>query len=108
MSEWRRPGTSARTLCAVIAVGSVFFECPAGFFHPPNVGDLIIRDPRSWRPAPDGTPGVIQVLSLLPRSYPGHSLLTEDLDLPSDRARDETLGWGAAAREVKISFPSDA
>jgi hypothetical protein len=59
-------------------VGSVFFECPAGFFHPPNFADVLIRDPRTWDVAPVGAPGVVEVLSLLPRSYPGHALLTED------------------------------
>ena len=28
-----------------------------------------------------GAPGVLQVLSLLPLSYPGHSVLTEDLGI---------------------------
>ena len=32
-----------------------------------------------WREAPIGTPGVIEVLSTLPTSYPGNVLLTEDL-----------------------------
>jgi phenylacetate-coenzyme A ligase PaaK-like adenylate-forming protein len=59
-------------------VGSVFFECPAGFLHPPNFADVLIRDPRTWEPAAVGEPGVVEVLSLLPRSYPGHALLTED------------------------------
>jgi hypothetical protein len=60
-------------------VGSVFFECPAGFFHPPNFADVILRDPRTWQPAAIGDEGVVEVLSLLPLSYPGHALLTEDL-----------------------------
>jgi hypothetical protein len=60
-------------------VGSVFFECDAGYFHPPNFGDVVVRDPLTWRPAPDGQEGVIEVLSLLPHSYPGHALLTEDV-----------------------------
>ena len=38
-----------------------------------------MRDPVTLEPVPDGTPGVIQVVSSLPTSYPGHSLLTEDL-----------------------------
>ncbi len=59
-------------------VGSVFFECPAGYFHPPNFGDVIIRDPRTWQPSQIGELGVVEVISLLPRSYPGHALLTED------------------------------
>jgi len=60
-------------------VGSVFFECPAGFLHPPNFAEVLIRDQASWEPVPMGSVGVIEVLSLLPRSYPGHALLTEDL-----------------------------
>ncbi len=60
-------------------VGSVFVEGEDGYLYPPNFADVIIRDPATWQEAPVGTPGVIQVVSLLPRSYPGHSLLTEDL-----------------------------
>ncbi|HKG55913.1 MAG TPA: hypothetical protein VKA85_01555 [Candidatus Limnocylindrales bacterium] len=60
-------------------VGSVFFECPAGHFHPPNFADVIVRDPRSWEPSATGDAGVVEVMSLLPRSYPGHAILTEDV-----------------------------
>jgi hypothetical protein len=60
-------------------VGSVFFGCESGYFHPPNFADVIVRDPTTWEPVPNGTPGVVEVVSLLPRSYPGHALLTEDL-----------------------------
>jgi hypothetical protein len=59
-------------------VGSVFFECPAGSFHAPNFADVVVRDPTTWEPAAPGQPGVIEVVSLLPRSYPGHAILTED------------------------------
>lgn len=59
-------------------VGAIYVECSDGFFHPPNFSDVIVRDPRSWRPVPLGEPGVVEVLSPLPHSYPGHALLTED------------------------------
>jgi hypothetical protein len=59
-------------------VGSVFMECEAGRLHTPTFADLIVRDPLTWRPLGLGEEGIIQVLSVLPRSYPGHSLLTED------------------------------
>jgi phenylacetate-coenzyme A ligase PaaK-like adenylate-forming protein len=59
-------------------VGSVFVECEAGHLHAPAHSDVIIRSPETWEPLPHGQRGVIQVLSRLPRSYPGHSLLTED------------------------------
>lgn len=60
-------------------IGSIFLEGEDGFLYPPDFADVILRDPLTWQPAPPGRIGVIQVLSALPRSYPGHSLLTEDL-----------------------------
>lgn len=60
-------------------VGSVYLENTRHFLHAPVFSDVIIRDPHTLRPVPDGTPGIIQVVSALPESYPGHSLLTEDL-----------------------------
>jgi hypothetical protein len=60
-------------------VGSVFLEGEDGYLYPPNFGDVIIRNPLTFREQPVGEPGVIQVLSVLPGSYPGHSILTEDL-----------------------------
>jgi hypothetical protein len=59
--------------------GSVFVECEAGRLHAPLFADIIIRDASDWRELPIGHKGVVQVVSALPRSYPGHSLLTEDL-----------------------------
>lgn len=60
-------------------IGSVFLEGDDGLLYPPNFTDVIIRRPGSWAPAPVGEEGLIQTVSLLPRSYPGHSVLTEDL-----------------------------
>ena len=60
-------------------IGSIFLEGPDGLLYPPNFADVIVRNPKTWEPAANGQQGVIQVLSLLPHSYPGHSLLTEDM-----------------------------
>lgn len=60
-------------------VGSIYFECEQGWLHAPAYSDVLIRDPKTLEPLPHGQTGLVQVLSLLPRSYPGHSLLTEDL-----------------------------
>ena len=60
-------------------VGSVFMECDQGFLHCPNFADIVIRNPLNLELAEFNEEGVIQVLSILPVSYPGHSLLTEDL-----------------------------
>lgn len=60
-------------------VGSVFMECSEGRLHTPRFADVLIRDPLTLEPLPQSESGLIQMLSTLPRSYPGHSLLTEDL-----------------------------
>ena len=61
-------------------IGTVFLEGPSGnSLYCPDFADVIIRDPETWREQPVGEPGVIEVVSTLPRSYPGHLLLTEDL-----------------------------
>jgi hypothetical protein len=60
-------------------VGGVYFENPVHHLHAPMYSDVIIRDPITLQPLPDGEPGLVQVLSCVPTSYPGHSLLTEDL-----------------------------
>lgn len=60
-------------------VGSVFVECERGVLHAPSFADVIARDLRTLAPLPFGQEGVLEVLSALPTSYPGHALLTEDL-----------------------------
>lgn len=59
-------------------VGSVFLEGEDGLLHAAAAADVIVRDPVTLREVPPGTPGLLQVVSLLPSSYPGHSILTED------------------------------
>ncbi|MED4350947.1 acyl-protein synthetase [Schinkia azotoformans] len=60
-------------------VGSIFMECDYGHLHAPDYADVIIRDPHSLKVLPFLEKGLVQVLSVLPKSFPGHSLLTEDL-----------------------------
>lgn len=60
-------------------VGSIFMECEHGRLHAPAFADVLIRDARDWSVLPPNQIGLVQVLSALPSSYPGHSLLTEDV-----------------------------
>ena len=59
-------------------LGSVFVECEYGHMHCSNYSDVIIRRPQDFSAAEQGERGLIELLSLLPTSYPGHILLTED------------------------------
>ena len=58
--------------------GSIFLECEEGFFHPSIFSEVIVRN-ENLESCKVGERGLIQVSSLLPLSYPGHNLLTEDL-----------------------------
>jgi hypothetical protein len=59
--------------------GSVFVECEQGHLHAPLFADVLVRDPLQGRVCERGETGVLQLFSLLPSSYPGHVLLTEDM-----------------------------
>ena len=59
-------------------IGSIFFECKCGYFVASNYSDIIIRN-ENLKICKDGEIGLVQLLSLLPTSYPGHSILTEDI-----------------------------
>ncbi len=58
--------------------GCIYMECEHGHLHASNFSDVIIRRPFDFSEADIGEPGIIQVVSTIPESYPGHSLLTED------------------------------
>lgn len=58
--------------------GTVYMECGYGHLHTSNFSDVIIRRPKDFSVADFGEKGIIEVVSLLPQSYPGHVLLTED------------------------------
>ena len=59
--------------------GSIFIECKkCSCFTTSIFSDVLIRD-KHFNVVADGQKGFIQLFSLLPTSYPGHSILTEDI-----------------------------
>lgn len=58
--------------------GCVYMECEEGHLHASIFSDIIIRRSADFSICDIGESGIIQVVSMLPESYPGHSLLTED------------------------------
>lgn len=59
-------------------LGSVYVECEEGNMHSSIFSDIIIRNPKDFSPASIGEEGLVELLSVLPSSYPGHIILTED------------------------------
>lgn len=60
-------------------VGIIYPDCAEGNKHVPLFGEVIVRDPLTLEPVAEGEQGIVQVCSVLPTSFPGHLLLTEDL-----------------------------
>ena len=59
--------------------GSIFIESnECGFFHTSVYSDILIRN-NNFEIVQKGKKGLIQLFSLLPTSYPGHNILTEDI-----------------------------
>ena len=58
--------------------GCSYFECEHGHLHVSIYSDMFIRDYKNFSLKRNGEAGIIQLVSALPQSYPGHSLLTED------------------------------
>lgn len=59
--------------------GSIAMECECGALHTPNFADVIARRARDFSVADMGEEGILELVSLLPHSYPGHSILSEDV-----------------------------
>ncbi|MBR1743790.1 MAG: acyl-protein synthetase [Lachnospiraceae bacterium] len=58
--------------------GCIYMQCECGHLHASIFSDVIMRRPFDFSECEIGEKGIIQVVSTIPESYPGHSLLTED------------------------------
>ena len=58
--------------------GCIYMQCEHGHLHASVFSDVICRRAADFSVCDIGEKGIIQVVSVLPESYPGHSLLTED------------------------------
>jgi len=60
-------------------VGVIYPDCCQGNKHAPAFGDVVVRNPLTLKPVAAGERGIVQVCSVLPASFPGNLLLTEDM-----------------------------
>jgi hypothetical protein len=60
-------------------IGIIYPDCEYGNKHVPSFAEVIIRDPLTLAPVQVGQQGLVQVCSVLPTSFPGFLILTEDI-----------------------------
>lgn len=58
--------------------GCIYMQCECGHLHASIFSDVIARRASDFSVCEFGESGILQVVSTIPESYPGHSLLTED------------------------------
>jgi hypothetical protein len=84
-------------------VGVIYPDCDYGNKHVPAFAEVIVRDPLTLAPVKAGQRGLIQVCSVLPTSFPGFLLLTEDL---AEVIGDDNCGCGR--RGISFRFAGRA
>jgi hypothetical protein len=60
-------------------VGVIYPDCEYGHKHAPAFAAVIVRDPLTLRPVEEGQQGLVQVCSVLPTSFPGFLVLSDDI-----------------------------
>jgi hypothetical protein len=60
-------------------VGIIYPDCAHGNKHVPAFAEVIVRDPLSLEPVQVGEQGLVQVCSALATSFPGFTVLTDDI-----------------------------
>jgi hypothetical protein len=73
------PGNIIDFYGMVEQLGVVFLDCEAGYKHAPDFADIIIRNVYTMQENPPGDPGLIEIASIIPSSYPGQAIITEDV-----------------------------
>lgn len=58
--------------------GCIYMECEYGHLHASIFSDVIMRRTKDFSVCDIGEKGIVEVVSMLPKSYCGHLLLTED------------------------------
>ncbi len=72
-------------------MGVTYPDGPGGTKFAPAFAEVIIRDPATLAPLPDGKTGLLEFVTPLPHSYPGIAVLTDDLGVITGRG--EVNGW---------------
>ena len=78
--------------------GSIFMECQFGFLHCSDYSDMAVLN-NQFHECNQNEIGLVKLYSLLPYSYPGHILLTED---SGEIIGEDDCACGRAGKYFKI------
>jgi phenylacetate-coenzyme A ligase PaaK-like adenylate-forming protein len=79
--------------------GSIFMECVAGYLHSSIFSDVTMVRHTDFSECSHGETGLVKLFSLLPHSYPGHIILTEDTGMI---AGEDDCSCGRLGKYFKI------
>ena len=71
-------------------MGVTYPDGPDGCKYAPAFAEVVVRDPVTLQPLPDGQEGLLEFLTPVPHSYPGIAVLTDDVGVVT--ARDAAAG----------------
>lgn len=60
-------------------LGLVYMDCADGLKRCPLASEMIVRNPQTLEPVPDGEEGLVEFITPLPYSYPGIAILLDDI-----------------------------
>lgn len=75
-------------------LGIIYPDDGHGVRLAPVYSEVIVRDPVTLQPVPDGAPGLLEFITPLPHSYPGIALLLDDMGriVSRDQGQDGRYG----------------
>ena len=80
--------------------GTIFLECEiCGCFHTNIFADILIRKP-NLDLCKKNEPGIVQLVSILPTSYPGNSILLEDEGYLEDKKNHNCQNTGKSFKII--------
>lgn len=75
-------------------LGIIYPDDGHGVRLAPVYSEVIVRDPVTLEPLPDGAPGLLEFITPLPHSYPGIALLLDDMGRIVSRDREHGGRYG--------------
>ena len=84
---------------AFVESNVLYCDCKNHHFHVPAYGRVIVRDPKTFEPLPNGEPGLLNLISPLVNSMPLGSIMTDDIAVMYD---GESCGCGIKSPYFEI------